>query len=123
VGNTKEYDMTTNTELLDVTNQVFLQGTIGKRPIAQKTKGKGTFCAFSLATDEAFKDSDGETVKHTNWHQIKAWGKIATSVSKSYAKGDLVKLKGKLKTSTYEKDGMKMYNTSVELTHIKHISE
>ena len=115
--------MTTNTEFLDVTNQVFLQGNIGKKPVVQKTRGGNWYCSFSLATDEPYKDSDGETVKHTSWHQVKAWGKMAASISKRFQKGDLVKIKGRLKTSTYDKDGVKMYNTSVELTHIKPLIE
>ena len=110
-------------EHMDINNQVFLQGSISKDLELTKTKGGNFLCSFSLATDDTYNDSDGETIKRTDWHQIKAWGKIAFAVHKNFSKGSMVKLKGKLKTSTYEKEGIKHYATSVEVFQIKDLND
>jgi single-strand DNA-binding protein len=103
----------------NITNQVFLQGTIDKEPLLKKTKKGSSYCSFSVATEEPPKDPKKKNEKHIDWHKIKAWGKMAEEAAKNFRKGDLVKLKGKLKTSSFEKDGTKQYITSVELTHIR----
>lgn len=111
------------TEQSEVNNQVFLQGSISNDLELIRTKGGNSLCSFSLATDDTYQDSDGKTVKQTDWHQVKAWGKVAHVVSKNFAKGSMVKIKGKLKTSTYQKDGVKMYATSVDLLQIKGLDD
>lgn len=32
---------------------------------------------FSVATDESYKNREGEKVQKTEWHKIVAWGKLA----------------------------------------------
>jgi len=103
----------------NITNQVFLQGTIDKEPQLKKTKQGSPYCSFSVKTEEPPKDPKKKNEKHLDWHKIKAWGKIAEEAAKNFRKGDAVKLKGKLKTSSFEKDGIKHYSTSVELQQIK----
>ncbi len=103
----------------NITNQVFLQGTIDNEPVLKKTKQGSPYCSFSVKTEEPPKDPKKKNEKHLDWHKIKAWGKIAEEAAKNFKKGDVVKLKGKLKTSSYELNGAKKYDTSVVLTHIK----
>jgi single-strand DNA-binding protein len=103
----------------NITNQVFLQGTIDKEPQLKRTKQGSSYCSFSIATEETSKNANKKNQKLFYWHHIKAWGSIAEEAAKNFKKGDVVKLKGKLKTSSYEKNGAKKYDTSVVLTHIR----
>jgi len=37
---------------------------------------------FSIATDEVYRNTKGDKVKETTWHNLVAWGKIAGIVEK-----------------------------------------
>ena len=69
---------------------------------------------FSIATNESYKNAQGEKVTDTQWHNIVAWGKTAEIVEKYVGKGKEVAIEGKLTTRSWEdKDGMKRYITEV----------
>jgi len=89
-------------------------GNIGK-DVDFKTFDNGNSLAkFSLATNDFYKNSKGEKVQETQWHNIVAWGKTAEYINQSLKKGHEVLVKGKLKYSSYEdKDGIKRYNCDV----------
>ena len=70
--------------------------------------------AFSLATSDYYKDSKGERVQETQWHNIVAWGKIAKIAADYLSKGKKIALEGKLTNRSYEdKEGNKKYFTEV----------
>jgi single stranded DNA-binding protein len=56
-------------------NKVILVGRLGKDPETRFTSGGQAVCNFSMATDETFKDRNGERQKRTEWHRIVLWGK------------------------------------------------
>jgi single-strand DNA-binding protein len=56
-------------------NKVILVGYMGKDPEVRFTQGGQAVANFSLATDESYKNNDGEKVKKTEWHNIVVWGK------------------------------------------------
>jgi single-strand DNA-binding protein len=69
---------------------------------------------FSLATRETYKDSAGQRVTDTQWHNLIAWGKQAELVGKVLKKGNEVAIEGKLTTSNYtDKEGIKRYSTEI----------
>lgn len=71
---------------------------------------------FSIATNETYKNTKGEKVTDTQWHNVVAWGKTAELVEKFVRKGKEVGLEGKLTTRSYEtKEGEKRYVTEVVL--------
>lgn len=103
----------------EVNNSVFLMGTITKNPELKEIKGGSALCSFTMATENKFEGKDGKTKTMNNYHSIKAWGKLAHACKDNYSEGARVKLRGKLKTSSFEKNGQKVYQTSVELLQIK----
>lgn len=105
----------------NITNQVFLQGKITKAPELKKTENGNSMCNFTMATINEFKGLNGQTKKVNDYHFIKAWGKLAVLCQQNYEVGSEIKIKGKLKTSSYQKNGQKVFQTSVELQQIKEV--
>jgi len=95
-------------------NKVQLIGIVGNEPEITNLESGKKVAKFSIATNESYKDSKGEKVTNTQWHNIVAWGKIAEIVEKYVGKGKEVALEGKLTSRSYEtKEGEKRYVTEV----------
>ncbi len=95
-------------------NSVQLIGNLGKDPILKEVKGGKKLVRFSLATNEYYKDNNGEKVQKTDWHNVIAWGKTAEFISESLSKGEQMMLNGRLTQNSFEgKDGQTKYLTEV----------
>ena len=69
---------------------------------------------FSIATNESYKNQQGERVTDTQWHNVVAWGKTAEIIEEYVTKGKEVAVEGKLTTRSYDdKEGNKRYMTEV----------
>ena len=100
-------------------NKVQLIGNVGNEPEITNLESGKKVAKFSIATNESYKDSNGEKVTNTQWHNIVAWGKIAEIVEKYVGKGQEVALEGKLTSRSYEtKEGEKRYVTEVVVDEI-----
>ncbi|MBU2949997.1 single-stranded DNA-binding protein [Tamlana agarivorans] len=100
-------------------NKVQLIGNVGNEPEITNLESGKKVAKFSIATNESYKDSNGEKVTNTQWHNIVAWGKIAEIVEKYVGKGKEVALEGKLTSRSYEtKEGEKRYVTEVVVDEI-----
>jgi len=95
-------------------NKVQLIGNLGNDPEIINLESGKTLAKFAIATNESYKNAQGEKVTDTQWHNIVAWGKTAEIVEKYVARGKEVAIEGKLTTRSWEdKDGMKRYITEV----------
>jgi single-strand DNA-binding protein len=95
-------------------NKVILVGRLGKDPEMKHTSGGTPVTDFSLATDEVWRDSQGEKQQRTEWHNIVAWGKLAEICGDYLRKGRLVYIEGRLQTRSWEeKDGTKRSTTEI----------
>jgi single-strand DNA-binding protein len=100
-----------------IRNKVQLIGNLGQDPEIKKFENGRAMARFSLATKESYRDSEGKKVTETQWHNLVAWGPLATTIEKYLNKGSEVAVEGKLTHRTYEdKDGKKRYFTEVVLT-------
>jgi single-strand DNA-binding protein len=69
---------------------------------------------FNLATDEQWKDKNGEKVQKTEWHRIVTFGKLAEICGNYLVKGKLVFIEGRIQTRSWEdKDGVKRFTTEI----------
>lgn len=95
-------------------NQVTLIGNLGNE-FELKTFGMDKKLAkASLATNEYYKNREGEKVQETQWHNLVVWGKLAERISSMSAKGDQIMVQGKLIYRNYEDgDGKKQYVTEI----------
>ncbi len=87
-----------------IKNHVQLIGNVGQEPTITNLESGKKVARFSLATNENYKNGNGEKQTDTNWHTIVAWGKTAEIVEKYVVKGKEVGIVGKLKTRTYTAD-------------------
>jgi single-strand DNA-binding protein len=95
-------------------NKVILVGTVGKDPEAFDLNNGNTLVKFSMATSEQWKDKNtGEKKENTEWHRISIFGKLAEIAELYVKKGSKLYIEGKLKTSSYEQDGVKKYTTEI----------
>ena len=95
-------------------NKVQLIGNLGTTPeIISMDSGK-KLAKFSLATNDYYKSETGEKIQQTQWHNILAWGKLATIIEQYVDKGQEVVVEGKLTNRSYvNKDGEKRFITEV----------
>jgi single-strand DNA-binding protein len=75
---------------------------------------------FRLATDEQWKDKNGEKVQRTEWHQIVTYRKLAEICGNYLVKGKLVFIEGRIQTRSWEdKEGVKRYTTEIIANDMK----
>lgn len=97
-------------------NKVILIGNLGKDPEVRHLDNGGVVANFSMATNESYKDKQGQKQTVTEWHSVVVWGKVAEIVEQYVKSGSLIYVEGKLKTRSWEdKDGNKRYTTEVVL--------
>lgn len=95
-------------------NKVILVGRLGKDPEVRHLENGATVANFSMATSETYKDrTTGERKETTEWHNVVLWRGLAEVAEKYVKKGDMIYVEGKLKTRSWEKDGVTRYTTEV----------
>ena len=95
-------------------NSVRLLGHLGDDPKVRKLDGGKTVATFSIATNEIYRDSNGEKQSETTWHRLVAWGKQAEIAEKYLKKGSEITIEGKLTNRSWEdKNGEKQYMTEI----------
>jgi single-strand DNA-binding protein len=100
-------------------NKVQLIGNLGNNPEVKTLDGGKKMARFSVATNETYKNTKGEKVVETQWHNLVAWGKVAEIAEKYLQKGSEVALEGKLMNRTYnDKDGNKKYVTEIQVNEL-----
>lgn len=100
-------------------NRVQLIGNLGKDPECKELDGGRKVAKFSIATNDSYKDKEGNKVEETQWHNVVAWGKTAEIAEKYLTKGKEVAVEGKLTSRSYDdKDGNKRYITEVIINEI-----
>ncbi len=103
------------------TNTVHLVGNLGKDVQLSTFESGKKKASFSLATNETYKNGQGEIVTNTTWHNIVVWGNLADHVS-HYVKGNKVEIRGSLNNRSYvDKDGQKKYITEVVALQVSKI--
>jgi single-strand DNA-binding protein len=94
-------------------NKVILVGNVGRDPETRHLDKGVAVARFSLATTENYTSKTGEKVSNTEWHNIVAWRGLAEVVEKYVKKGSQLYIEGRLRTNSYEKDGIKHYTTEI----------
>ncbi|MBI4535288.1 MAG: single-stranded DNA-binding protein [Ignavibacteriae bacterium] len=96
-------------------NKVMLIGNLGKDPELRYTTSGVAVATFTLATNESWKDQDGNLQEKTEWHNIVAWKKLAEICGEWLKKGKKVYIEGRIQTRSYEdkNTGTKRYFTEI----------
>ena len=95
-------------------NKAILVGRLGRDPETRYTSAGQAVCNFTLATDETYRDRNGERQKRTEWHRIVVWGKQAEIAQQYLHKGSLIFVEGRIQSRQWDdREGQK--RTSVEI--------
>lgn len=94
-------------------NKAILVGRLGKDPDVRHLESGAAVANFPIATSETYKDKNGNKVEQTEWHNIVLWRGLAEIAEKYLQKGKMVYIEGKLRTRSWEKDGVTRYTTEV----------
>jgi len=101
-------------------NKVILLGYLGADPDCKVTPTGVSVATISVATNEVWKDKEGNKKEETDWHRCVIWRKLAEIAGQYLHKGSRVYLEGKQKTRSWEdKDGIKRYVTEVVVDNFK----
>ncbi|TYB78550.1 single-stranded DNA-binding protein [Bizionia myxarmorum] len=95
-------------------NKVQLIGRLGQDPEIISFEDGNKMAKFSLATDDSYKDKNGEKVERAYWHNIVVKGGLVKVVENYITKGQEIAIEGKLTNRSWDdKDGAKHYITEI----------
>ena len=96
-------------------NKWFGLGNVGQEPQVKVFDNGDQITNFSLATSDQWKDKNGEYKESTEWHNCVAYRQLSKIAADFIRKGSKVFVEGRIKTRSWEKDGVKQYKTEVEV--------
>lgn len=94
-------------------NKVVLIGNLTRDPELRTTSGGSPVVDFSIATNEKYKDKNGNIQESVEFHNIVAWNGIAEVINRCLKKGSSVFIEGKLRTRSWEDGNVKKYRTEI----------
>ena len=96
-------------------NKVMIIGRLGQDPETRFMPNGNAVCNLSVATDESYKNKDGQKVEKTEWHRVSMFGKLAEIAGQYLTKGAQVFIEGKLETRKWQADdGSDRYTTEIK---------
>jgi len=91
---------------MNVRNHIHLTGNLGADPKTLTLESGLRATEFSLATNEYFRDKEGNRQTRTEWHRVKAYGKLAELFDQYLERGSQVSIVGSMRyrrwTDQYE---------------------
>lgn len=95
-------------------NKVTIIGNLTRDPEIKSIPSGQKVCSFSVATNETYKDAQGQKKEKVEFHNIVVWGKTAENVAQYMKKGSQILVEGKLQTRSWDgQDGKKLYRTEI----------
>ncbi len=96
-------------------NKVILIGNLGKDPEVKYTPQGTAVARITLATNERYKDKEGQWQDRTEWHNVVLWQRLAEIAGEYLKKGGKVYIEGKLQTRSWDdkQTNQKKYMTEV----------
>lgn len=100
-------------------NLCILIGNLGKEPELKQINSDTSVLKLTVATNENYKDKNGEWQTQTEWHNVEVW-KYADKLAERLHKGCLVYVEGKITTREWQdKEGNKRYSTVIRASSVK----
>ena len=101
-------------------NKVILIGHLGADPEIRYTPSGAPVANLRIATNESWKNKNGQKEERTEWHRGVVWSKLAELAGQYLSKGRQVYIEGRLQTRSWDdKDGPKKYSTEIVRTTIQ----
>jgi len=83
-------------------NKVIIVGNLGQDPEARFTPQGTAVTNLSIATNESWKNQEGQIQDRTEWHRVVLYGKMAETAGQYMTKGSMVYVEGRLRTREWE---------------------
>lgn len=101
-------------------NKAMIIGRLGADPEVRYTQSNTAVATLSVATNERYKDNNGEWNERTEWHRVVAWGRLAEICQQYLKKGSQVYIEGPIQTRQWEgNDGQTRYTTEIKAREMK----
>lgn len=101
-------------------NKAMIIGHLGVDPEVRYTQNNTALATLRVATNERYKDSNGEWQENTEWHRVVAWGRLAEYAQQYIKKGTQVYIEGSIQTRSWEdQQGQKRYMTEIKARILK----
>lgn len=94
-------------------NTVIVAGNLVRDPEVKALPSGSMVATVTIATNRVWKDKDGKQQEEVEYHTIVTYGKTAENVGRYLKKGQFSMVSGRLKTRSWEKDGVKQYKTEI----------
>jgi len=99
-------------------NKVIILGRIGF--IESKNNNGIQYTKLSVATNEKWKDKNGEKQEKTIWHNVCGFNKLAEIMARYAKKGDIVYVEGKINQNKYkDESGVEKISSSITASEFK----
>ena len=103
-------------------NHCVISGNLGADPELRSTASGTAILSLRVAVNERRKDQSGEWTDYVNWVDAVMFGARAESVSRFLQKGSKVAVEGRLRYSSWERDGQKRSKLEVVVDEIEFMS-
>ena len=95
-------------------NKAFLLGNLTADPERRTTGGGTAVVNVRLATNETFKNREGERQERTEYHRVTFWGRQGETIEKYAQKGTGLWVEGRIQTREWtDRDGNKRWTTTI----------
>jgi single-strand DNA-binding protein len=106
------------------TNSVRLTGHLGADPELKMYGDNKVMAKASLATNERFRNYQGEWENNTQWHHLVFWGQQAAFAEQHLKKGTEISVEGRLNNRSYvDKEGITRYHVEVVVQDVQTVAK
>lgn len=104
-------------------NKAIVVGNLGADPELRYTQNGTAVCNFRIATNEKWKDKQGQLQERTTWFKVTVWGSQGENCEKYLTKGRQVYVEGRIQTDQYtDKDGVERYTWELVAQNVTFLS-
>lgn len=94
-------------------NKAMVFGNLTRDPELRALPSGAQVCSFSIATNRTYKKADGTKAEEVEYHNIVVFGRQAETSAQYLKKGSSAYVEGRIRTRTWDKDGVKQYRTEI----------
>lgn len=94
-------------------NKVFIYGNLTRDPEVRQLPNGTQVAQLGIATNRTYKNQQGESVTDVEYHNLTMFGRLAELAQQYLKKGSGAFFEGRLRTSSWEADGVKKYKTEI----------
>lgn len=99
-------------------NRAIILGRIGFSET--KEVNNNTYTKLSIATNEQWKDKEGQKQEKTIWHNVTGFGRLGEIMGRYGKVGDIVYVEGRIAQNKYkDKEGVEKVSQSITATEFK----